>query len=115
MLAALSDDVSLGHGTRGCDFHHKVAGRDDNEPPHGGFGGPEDAQHGAVKGLGNPRNRGFAHKPQHGEQGGNYAVERFAVAFDGQVPVHGVSYLNTKQEHKWHIRNIVSRGNAYPR
>ena len=73
-------------------LHHKAAGRDDNEAPHGGFGGPQHAQHGAVEGLRNPRNRGFACKPQHGEKVRNDTFERFTVAFDGQGPVHGVSY-----------------------
>ncbi len=34
-----------------------------------------------------------ARKPQHGEKRCNYPLERFAVAFDGPVPVHGASYL----------------------
>ena len=39
-----------------------------------------------------PRHRGLTIKSQHGEKGRNDAFERFAVAFDGQGPVHGVSY-----------------------
>ncbi len=107
--AALADDFPLWHGTRGRHLHHKAAGRDDDKAAHGGFGGPEDAQHGAVEGVRNPRRCGVACKPEHGEKGRNYGVERFAVAFDGQVPVHGVSlsHKKTKQEHKWHIRNII--------
>ena len=40
------------------------------------------------RGCGIRAHRGFAIKPQHGEQGFNYTLERFAVAFDGHVPVH---------------------------
>jgi hypothetical protein len=39
-------------GTRRSKLHHKAAGRDDNEAPHGGFGGPQHTQHGAVEGCG---------------------------------------------------------------
>ena len=56
------------HRTRGSELHHKTARRDDDKAPHGGFGGPENAQHGAVEGLRKPRHRGFACKPQHGEK-----------------------------------------------
>jgi len=79
------------HGPRRRELHHKATRRNDNEAPHGGFGGPQHAQHGAVEGLGNSRHRGFACKPQHGEKGFNDALERFAVAFDGPGPVHGGS------------------------
>ncbi len=85
--AALSDDCPLGHGTRGSKLHHKAPGRDDDQAAQGGLCGPQHEQHGAVQGLGNPRNRGVIIKPQHGEQGCNDAFKRFAVAFDGQVPV----------------------------
>ena len=37
------------HGTRRCWLHHKAARRDDNKAAHGGFGGPQHAQHGAVE------------------------------------------------------------------
>ncbi len=40
-------------------------------------------------GLRNPRNRDAAGQLQHGEKARNDLLERFAVAFDGQVPVHG--------------------------
>ncbi len=36
--------------------------------------------------------RGLPVKPQHGEKVRNDALERFAVAFDGQVPVQVNSY-----------------------
>ena len=49
MPAALSDLASLGHGTRGRNLHHNTPGRDDNEAPDGGFGGPQHTQHGAVQ------------------------------------------------------------------
>ena len=80
---ALSDLEPLGHGPRGSQLHHKPTRRDDNKSPHGGFGGAEDTQHGVVNGGAQ------AAKPwsptQHGEQGFNYAPERFTVAFDGHV------------------------------
>ena len=88
---ALPDDWSLWHGTRRHELYHKAARRDDDKAPHGGFSGPEHTQHGAVEGLRNPRHHSFACKPQHGEEHFNYALERFAVAFDGPGPVHGVS------------------------
>ena len=101
MPAALPDDWPRRHGTRRRKLHHKAPRRDDDKAPHGGFGGPKHTQHGAVDGLRNPRHQGIACKPQHGEKGFNDALERFAVAFDGPVPVHGVSYPahRTKQEH----------------
>ena len=60
------------HGTRRRKLHHKAPCRDDDKATHSGFGGPKNAQHGAVKGLRNPRNRGATHKPQHGEKRFNY-------------------------------------------
>ena len=48
------------HGPRGYKLHHKAARRDHHKAAHGGFGRPQQAQHGAVEGLRNPRNRGFA-------------------------------------------------------
>ena len=60
--------------TRGSEFHNKTACRDDHKAPHGGFGGPQHAQHGAVEGLRNPRQRGVACKPQHGEKCRNYTL-----------------------------------------
>ena len=54
------DDLPLGHRTRRCHLHHKAPRRDDNKAAHGGFGGPEDAQHSVVNGGRNPRNRGIA-------------------------------------------------------
>ena len=36
---------------RGRKLHHKAAGCDDDQAAHGGFGRPEDTQHGAVQGL----------------------------------------------------------------
>ena len=94
--------MPLGHRTRRRKLHHKAARRNDDKAPHGGFGGPEDAQRGAVKGAREPSHRGSARKPQHGEQGFNDAPERFTVAFDGPGPVQCVSYpaYRTKQEHK---------------
>ena len=86
------------HGARRSKFHYKAARRDDDKAPHGGFGGPEQAQHGSVEGLRNPRHRGGARKPQHGEKDRNYPNERFAVAFDGPGPVHGVSLSNIKNK-----------------
>jgi hypothetical protein len=77
------------HRTRGSELHHKAARRDDDKAPHGGFGGPEHTQHGAVEGRRNPRHRGSACKPQHGEKGFDYPLQRFAVAFDAPGPVHG--------------------------
>ena len=47
--------VPLRHGTRGRHLHHQPPGRNDNEAPHGGFGGPQHTQHGAVEGVRNPR------------------------------------------------------------
>ncbi len=52
--ATLSDHVPLGHGTRRRHLHHKAPRRDDDKAAHGGFGGAEHPQHGAVEGLGNP-------------------------------------------------------------
>ena len=49
--------LPLGHGTRRRQLHHQPPRRDDDEAAHGGFGGPEHEQHGAVEGLGNPRHR----------------------------------------------------------
>jgi hypothetical protein len=98
--AALPDSPRR-HRTRRCWLHHKAARRDDDKAAHGGFGGPEHTQHGAVEGMRNPRRRSCAIKPQHGEKCRNYALERFAVAFDGPGPVHSVSLssIRTKQEH----------------
>ena len=42
--------------------------------------------------LRNPRHRDAAGQPQHGEKARNDPLERFAVAFDGQVPVQVISY-----------------------
>ena len=61
--AALSDHVPLGHGPRRRQLHHKTPRRDDNQAPHGGFGGPQNPQHGAVEGLRNPRSRGVPSSP----------------------------------------------------
>jgi hypothetical protein len=84
--AAALDDVSLGHRARGRQLHHKAPRRNDDEPPQGGFGGPQHAKHGAVKRARNPRHRSTA---QHDEQGRDDGLEGFAVAFDGSDPVHG--------------------------
>ena len=71
--------------------------------------GLEHPQHGAVEGVRNPPHCLRSIHPQQGEQGFNYPLERFAVAFDGPVPVkvslpaHGVSIL-----HKEHNRNIMT-------
>ena len=65
--AALSDPVSLGHGPRRCHLHHETPGCDDNEAPHGGFGGPQHPQHGAVEAVRNPPHCLGSIKPQQGE------------------------------------------------
>jgi hypothetical protein len=88
---AFSDLEPLGHGTRRRHLHHKTTRRNDNETPDGGFSGVQHAQHGAMEGMGNPPHHICAIKPQHREKGFNDADERFAVALDGQVPVHSVS------------------------
>ena len=67
--AALSDPVSLGHGTRRRHLHHQPPGRNDNEAPDGGFGGPQHPQHGAVEAVRNPPHCLRSINPQHGEQG----------------------------------------------
>ena len=95
--ASLSDLAPFGHGTRGSQLHHDIPGRDDNQAPDGGFGRPQHTQHGAVQGPWNPRSRICAIKPQQGEQDFNDALERLAVAFDGQVPVHVVPILRKEQ------------------
>ena len=75
-------------GTGSCWLHHKAPCCNDNEAPQGGFGRPQHPQHGAMDGTWNPRNRPVTFKPQQDEKVFNYPLERFAVAFDGQVPVH---------------------------
>ena len=53
MLPALPDGLAgFGIGREGSKLHHKAARRDDDKAPHGGFGRPEHAQHGAVEGRG---------------------------------------------------------------
>jgi len=87
----LSDLAPLGHGPGGGELYHETPGGDDNEAPDGGLGGPEHLEHGAVQGLRDPPSRIGAVEPQQGEKGFYYPPERFAVAFDNQVPVHVVS------------------------
>ena len=89
-------------GREGIKLHHKAAGCDDDKAAHGGFGRPEDAQHGPVQGLRNPPHHSLALKPQHGEKGSDYPFERFTVAFDGQGPVQSCFLIR----HKEHNRNI---------
>ena len=55
-------------GAGRCGRNHKTPCRNDNQAAQGGFGGPENAQHGAVGRPRKPRNRSFAHKPQHGKE-----------------------------------------------
>ncbi len=54
--------------------------------------GTEHPQHGAVDRTRKPCHRGRTCQLQHGEKVRNDALERFAVAFDGQVPVQVISY-----------------------
>ena len=43
------DDEPFGHGPWGCGFRHQTPRRDDDEAAQGRFGGPQNAEHGAVK------------------------------------------------------------------
>ena len=70
------------HRTRRSKLHHKAAGGNDYQAPHGGFGRAEHPQHGAVDRTRKPYHRGRACQLQHGEKVRNDAVERFAVAFN---------------------------------
>ena len=79
------------HRTRRNNLHHKATRRDDDEPAHSGFGGPQHPQHGPAEGRRNPPHRGVTHKPQQDEKHFNNPVKRFAIAFDGPGPVHDVS------------------------
>jgi hypothetical protein len=108
--AAFGDGVALRHGTRGRHLHHKAARRDDDQAADGGFGGPENAQHGEVNRARQPRNRGFAGKLQHGEKSRNDGVEGFALAFDDQVPVHGCLSCVKNKTGTLADRNRLSRG-----
>ncbi len=80
---------------------HKIPCRNDNQAAQAGFGGAEDAEHGAVGWPWQARNGRLAHKPQHDEEGFHDPCKHFAVAFDCVAPVHvrpilqGVQNRNT--------------------
>ena len=72
-------------------LHHHAARRNDDQPPHRGFCRPQHAEHGAVERTGQPLDGIRSGEPDHGEEGGNDAPQRFAIAFNGHGPVHAAS------------------------
>jgi hypothetical protein len=88
-LAFAGDFESRRGGTALPRLHHHAARRNDDQPAHCRFRRPQHAEHGPVDRPRQPLDRITFSKADHGEQRGNDAQQRLAIAFDGQGPVHG--------------------------
>jgi hypothetical protein len=75
----------------GRDVDLQTPGRDDDEAPDGGFGGPQHTLDGAVQAPGNAPNCAAVRDAQQDEQAGYDRRKCQAIALDGPRPIHAAA------------------------